>query len=132
MTGRPSPHAALEETFVGGAALPRKNGELVFEQPWQSRAFGLVVALHNAGAFEWEEFRRHLIARIGRWDVTHAPAEPYAYYEHWLRALEDVLTERRITDPENVEGRVAELLARPPGWDHDHDYDHPHHDGHEH
>ena len=113
MTGRSSPHAALEETFVGDAALPRRNGELVFEQPWQSRAFGLVVALHDSGAFEWEEFRKHLITRIGRWDMTHAPDEPYAYYEHWLRALEDVLAERRITDPENVQARVADLLGTP-------------------
>ena len=27
----------------GVAALPRKNGELVFEAPWQGRAFGLAV-----------------------------------------------------------------------------------------
>ena len=26
-------------------ALPRKNGELVFEAPWEARAFGLAVAL---------------------------------------------------------------------------------------
>jgi nitrile hydratase accessory protein len=132
MTGLPSPHAELEETFVGEAALPRRNGELVFEQPWQSRAFGLVVAVHQTGAFEWDEFRRHLIARIGRWDATHAPEESYAYYEHWLGALEDVLSERRLADPEDVAARVAERLARPPGWDHRHAHDHGHDHGHEH
>ena len=138
MAGRPSPHAALEETFVGDAALPRRNGELVFEQPWQSRAFGLVVALHDAGAFGWDEFRNNLIARIRLWEATHGPDEPYEYYEHWLGALEDVLSERRLTDPGNVEARVAELLARPSGWDHDHDHalargdGHAHEHGHEH
>lgn len=29
----------------GAAALPRRNGELVFEAPWQGRAFGLALAL---------------------------------------------------------------------------------------
>ena len=41
---------------------PRKNGELVFEEPWQGRVFGMAVALHERGRFEWEEFRRALIA----------------------------------------------------------------------
>ena len=31
----------------GAAALPRKNGELVFEEPWQGRVFGMAVALHE-------------------------------------------------------------------------------------
>ena len=31
------------------AAPPRDNGELVFEAPWESRAFGVAVALHDAG-----------------------------------------------------------------------------------
>ncbi|HET9317868.1 MAG TPA: cobalt chelatase, partial [Vicinamibacteria bacterium] len=44
----------------GHAALPRKNGELVFDEPWQGRAFGMAVALHEGGAYDWEEFRQEL------------------------------------------------------------------------
>ena len=29
----------------GPAALPRRNGELVFEAPWQGRAFGMALAV---------------------------------------------------------------------------------------
>ena len=35
-------------------AFPRKNGELVFEAPWEARAFGLAVALSEAGQFPWQ------------------------------------------------------------------------------
>ena len=31
----------------GPAAPPRDNGELVFAEPWESRAFGLAVTLHD-------------------------------------------------------------------------------------
>jgi nitrile hydratase accessory protein len=124
VTGRASVHAELERAFTGREALPRANGELVFEAPWQSRAFAMVVALHREGVFEWEEFRRRLIARIGAWDAVHGPEEPYAYYEHWLGALQDVLAARGIFDPAAVEALAAELAARPPG--HDHGHEHPH------
>ncbi|MGI9556342.1 MAG: nitrile hydratase accessory protein [Solirubrobacterales bacterium] len=48
----------------GPAAIPRSNGEPVFSAPWQSRAFGMAMALHEQGAFEWEDFRALLIAEI--------------------------------------------------------------------
>ncbi len=49
----------------GAAAPPRDNGELVFAAPWESRAFGVALALHDAGRIEWEDFRQTLIAEIG-------------------------------------------------------------------
>jgi nitrile hydratase accessory protein len=72
----------------GQAALPRKNGELVFEEPWQGRVFGMAVALHERGLFEWEEFRRALIAQIA---AAEARPGPFVYYEIWLRTFEELL-----------------------------------------
>jgi len=43
-------------------ALPRKNGELVFEAPWEARAFGLAVALNEAGVYPWRDFSQGLAA----------------------------------------------------------------------
>ena len=40
----------------GDLALPRANGELVFAQPWQARAFGIAVALNESGAYPWRDF----------------------------------------------------------------------------
>ena len=71
----------------GAAAPPRKNGELVFEAPWQSRAFGMAVALYEAGRFEWNDFRERLIEEIAR-----APDAPY--YACWTAALERLLFDR--------------------------------------
>jgi hypothetical protein len=38
----------------GTTALPRKNGELIFSEPWEGRVFGMAITLHEhwLAAFE--------------------------------------------------------------------------------
>jgi nitrile hydratase accessory protein len=117
-----SVHSELEAELRGRAAVPRRNGELAFEQPWHGRAFGLAVGLHDAGLFRWDEFRPRLIARIAAWDRSHDPNEPYVYYEHWLRALEDLLIELDVLDPEDAERRSA-AVAKARAHEHGHEHD---------
>jgi nitrile hydratase accessory protein len=104
------------------AAPPRANGELVFEEPWESRAFGLAVALHDSGVVDFEEFRSRLVEEIAAWERDHdPPAEGYRYYERWLTALERTLAEAALIDPARV---AAERVAVAHEWAHDHG--HPH------
>ncbi|AOR36050.1 nitrile hydratase accessory protein [Streptomyces fodineus] len=104
----------------GPAAPPRSNGEFVFAEPWESRAFGMVVGLYEAGAFTWPEFQAALIARIAAWEALAAPGKPYSYYQLWLAALEDVLAGLRAVSPEEVTARTRALAQRPAGHDHPH------------
>ena len=67
----------------------------VFQEPWEAQAFALVVALHDRGAFTWAEWSQALAAAI------HAPAEPQgeggsAYYQCWLKALEQLVAEKGL------------------------------------
>lgn len=80
----------------GQAALPRKNGELVFDEPWQGRAFGMAVALHEGGAYDWEEFRQELIAQIA---AAETRPGPFVYYEVWLATFEALLAAKGIVSP---------------------------------
>ncbi len=105
----------------GPAAPPRSNGELVFAEPWESRAFGLAMALHAKCVFEWEDFRQHLIRAVAESD------EPFSYYRCWLTALERVLDDKGVVSGEELLDRAKELDARPAGHDHDHEgHDHDH------
>lgn len=90
----------------GPAAPPRRNGELVFAAPWESRAFGLAVALAEADRFTWDTFRERLVARIAA-----DPAGPY--WAAWLAALEDVLATTGAVASDDVAERAASLLERP-------------------
>ena len=98
--------ASAVAAMEGAAALPRKNGELVFEQPWHGRAFGMAVGLHERGLFEWEAFRQRLIAHVAE---AERADEPFDYYRCWLAALEDVLGGIGLTDGAELRERAYEF-----------------------
>jgi nitrile hydratase accessory protein len=111
--------AALDT--AGPAAPPRSNGELVFAEPWESRAFGMAVTLAEAGAFTWDEFRDRLVARIAVWEAQHGVDDPdFRYYACWLDALEDLLVGHGTLAADEVATRSDRLGERPAGHDHDH------------
>jgi nitrile hydratase accessory protein len=94
------------------------NGEVVFEAPWQGRVFGMAAALAAAGVYEWDEFREHLIAELADWERD--PQGEFAYYQHFLRALEGLLLKKGLTSQDALGERHAALAARPHGHDHGH------------
>jgi nitrile hydratase accessory protein len=106
----------------GPAAPPRANGELVFTEPWESRAFGMAVSLHEVGLFTWPQFQAALIAHIAAWEAAPAADKQWSYYQHWLAALEDVLADSGTVHADDVTTRAHTLAERPSG----HDHPHPH------
>jgi hypothetical protein len=65
--------------------LPRRNGEIVFDAPWQSTVFALAAAVvDHAFGGDREPFRRQLIAAIAA-----EPERPY--WENWTTALETLV-----------------------------------------
>ena len=88
----------LDGALAGTAPLPRANGELVFDEPWQGRALGMgVVALERAG-ISLVDFSGFLAAAVAR--HGYDPGEPAAtaYYAAWLDALEACLAERSLPE----------------------------------
>jgi nitrile hydratase accessory protein len=104
----------------GPSAPPRANGELVFSEPWESRVFGVTLALHEQGVFGWDEFRDELVGAIALWEGDHPDLHGYRYYECWLEALQSLLARHGIVGPVQLTDRVGVLLARPRGHDHGH------------
>jgi nitrile hydratase accessory protein len=83
--------ADVDRALAETAPLPRSNGELVFEEPWQGRALGMaVVALERAG-IPWSEFSRRLADAIQRHAYDPEESAASAYYAAWLDALESTL-----------------------------------------
>jgi nitrile hydratase accessory protein len=110
---------------AGPAAPPRDNGELTFAASWESQAFGLALALQEAGHIDWEDFRQRLIAEIGRWEASRGTSDDWSYYGCWLSALERMASECGLVGGEDLRTRAALIAARPPdhgpaGHQHDH------------
>jgi len=110
--------AASALPIAGPAAPPRSNGELVFAAPWESRLFGMTMALIERGAFAWSDFQPELVAAIRSWEATAAPGAEYRYYERWQEALERMLARTAICTGGDLEARAAAFAARPAGHDH--------------
>jgi nitrile hydratase accessory protein len=109
----------------GAASLERGT---TFAEPWQSRAFGVAVALFEDGVFTWPDFQAALVARIDAWEADPVHCD-WSYYQHWLGALEDVVA-GEVVQADEVTARAQELAVRPAGHDHRHDADHGHGHGH--
>jgi nitrile hydratase accessory protein len=120
---------ALVADAGGPGAPPRRNGELVFEAPWESRAFGMAIALSEAHTCDWEQFRSRLIDEIGAWEREHGGDSEarWSYYERWLNSLERLLLEEQLLSEQEIEARAA-LLEHEQAHEHDHEHGHHHHD----
>jgi nitrile hydratase accessory protein len=90
--------ASVDAALGGAAALPRDNGELVFEEPWQGRALGMAVVVLDRLGVPWADFRRHLASAIATRSATEDESAATAYYTAWLDALEQLLAERAQVD----------------------------------
>ena len=101
---------------------PMENGEVCFESPWESRIFGMAVALHNQGAFQWSTFQTSLIAHISEWEQSEAKesASEYPYFVFFQRALEHVVTHKDLLGETELEERTELFEQRPHGHDHTH------------
>ena len=95
----------------GTLAYPRRNGEPVFDAPWQSRAFGMVVGLHNAGRYPWNDFKARLIEAIAGGRSSDAPADAPDYYYHWVTAFCRLLVEKGILTETELDDREHAFLT---------------------
>jgi nitrile hydratase accessory protein len=89
----------------GPAALPRRNGELVFNSPWEGRAFGIAVALEADHRYSWPDFSERLAGEIAQ---AGPESNPSQYYEHWLAALERVVLDGGLLDRDELEARAGQ------------------------
>ena len=89
--------------------LPRDEGGPVFADPWEAQAFALTVRLSAQGYFTWKEWAAALAAELKAAVDRGEPDDGTRYYQHWLAALERLVTSKGLSDP-------AELVARKEAW----------------
>ncbi len=98
----------IASDLTSPAAIPRRNGEPVFSEPWESRAFGMAVALCERGLFTWDEFREALIAEITAADARGSHSR---YYERFIAALEHLLTAKNVCLIDEIDREALKAAA---------------------
>jgi nitrile hydratase accessory protein len=91
--------------FESLPSLPRDEGGPVFAEPWQSQAFALAVKLSEQGHFTWKEWAAALADELKSAADRGEPDDGSHYYEHWLAALEKLVTAKGLTDRETLHER---------------------------
>jgi nitrile hydratase accessory protein len=105
---RPDPIRETER-FAASPSLPRDAGGPVFAEPWEAQAFALAVKLAEQGHFTWKEWAAALADELKAAASRGEPDDGSRYYQHWLAALERLVTAKGLSDP-------AALLERKEAW----------------
>jgi nitrile hydratase accessory protein len=81
--------------------LPRDAEGPVFAEPWQAQAFALALKLHETGAFTWPEWADTLSTEL----LADPDDDGSRYYEHWVAALERLVTSRNLAGSDELNTR---------------------------
>ena len=85
-------------------ALPISvDGDMTFAEPWEAKAFAIIVKLAQAGHFSWAEwvecFSKEVAAASA---IEAAGGNPKTYYEQWLDAAETLLVDKGVTSRQQL------------------------------
>jgi nitrile hydratase accessory protein len=86
--------------------LPRDEGGPAFAEPWQAQAFAMAVSLSQQGYFTWKEWATTLADELKAAADRGEPDDGSRYYEHWLAALERLVSAKRLTNPSELHERT--------------------------
>jgi len=84
----------MDEVLRGMAGLPRDEQGPVFNEPWEAKAFAMVLRLHERGLFTWPEWAETLSQEISAAQAGGDADLGDTYYQHWLRALEALVARK--------------------------------------
>ena len=70
----------------------------MFAEPWQAQAFAMAVQLSADGHFTWTEWTTALGEQLQAAVKRGEPDDGSRYFEHWITALEQLATDKKLTD----------------------------------
>ncbi|WP_250866734.1 nitrile hydratase accessory protein [Caballeronia sp. INSB1] len=79
------------------------DGDMAFREPWEAKAFAIVVTLSGEGYFTWSEWVERFSEHVARATADEASGKmPKTYYEQWVDAAEELLIEKGVTSREQI------------------------------
>jgi nitrile hydratase accessory protein len=96
--------------------LPRlEDANVRFAEPWEARAFAMVMKMAQDGYFTWTEW-----VDCFAQEVAAATAEecrggaPPGYYQQWLQAAEKLMVSKGVVTDDQLKARKFALAAAGP------------------
>ena len=89
--------------------------EPVFNEPWEARAFALVVAMSQAGHFTWGQWVETLAIEIAQAQAIEAAGgKQTSYYEQWQSAAEKLMIDKGMTSVDQLRARRFAIAVSGP------------------
>jgi nitrile hydratase accessory protein len=82
--------------------FPRHEQGPVFKEPWEAKAFAMVIRLHEQRLFSWAEWADALAHEIHAARARGDADLGDTYYQHWLRALETIVARKGATSADEL------------------------------
>ncbi len=91
-----------EPSPLGLTGFPHDEHGPVFREPWEAKAFAMVLRLHEHGLFTWTEWTATLAQEIRAASANGDADLGDTYYQHWLRALEVMVARKGATSVDEL------------------------------
>jgi nitrile hydratase accessory protein len=93
-------------SLPAGLDIPKDADGPVFVEPWEARAFSMVVDLNAQGRFAWKDFQVLLVEEIAK---RERDGLDRPYYLNWLIAAERLFERLGLAGRDEIDAEVARL-----------------------
>lgn len=98
--------ARVVACLPAGLDIPTDAEGPVFVEPWEARAFSMVIDLNARGRFAWKDFQALLVEEVGK-SERNGLGRPY--YLNWLIAAERLFERLGLAERTEVDAEVERL-----------------------
>jgi nitrile hydratase accessory protein len=88
------------------------DGDMKFSEPWEAKAFAIIVKMAQSGYFTWADwvecFSKEVAAATA---VEVGGGKAKTYYEQWLTAAEKLMIEKGITSQAQLSAKKFAIGA---------------------
>jgi nitrile hydratase accessory protein len=80
-----------------------EDDDVRFAEPWEAKAFAIILKLSAAGHFSWAEWVDTFSREVAAATAAAAAGESApTYYEQWLTAAEKILIQKGLTSRDQL------------------------------
>lgn len=99
-------HAAPASALVAKSLPIAGDADVKFAEPWEAKAFAIIVELSRAGHFSWSDWVDCFSKEVAAADALEAAGlVSKTYYEQWLNAAETLLIEKGVTSRAQLQAK---------------------------
>ena len=89
--------------------------DITFAEPWEARAFAIIVKLAQSGYFTWSEWVECFATEVAAATAMEtAGGAAKTYYQQWLNAAETLMIAKGVTSRDQLAARKFAMSSAGP------------------